>query len=241
MARTDSIQREQQAARLKEARTRAGFATAAAALQKYPRWKQSTYLAHENGQNGVPPDASIDYGRAFDVDPGWILTGVGRGPKGSKKTMQRRDSQELVELGEQTFTPIGRFDASFSMGPGSLVAERPEPLGYWLIETQWLRGLTVAMPAELAIVRVSGDSMQPTLFDGDWVLVDKTQRRPTREGLYAIRVADDAWVKRVSVNLKSKQLRVLSDNPTTPPQPELDEEDVAIIGRVIVLVARKVA
>lgn len=70
--------RHMQAARLKAARETAGFLTAAAAIQKHG-WKQSTYLAHENGQNGLSTDAAIAYGSAFGVEPGWLLTGVGRG------------------------------------------------------------------------------------------------------------------------------------------------------------------
>lgn len=139
----------------------------------------------------------------------------------------------------QEFTAIGRFDVRFSMGPGALIADNPEPLGFWMIETQWLHALSTAAPSELAIVRCEGDSMRETLMDGDWVLVDMTQRRLSREGLYAIRVGDTAWVKRISLNIKTKQIRVLSDNPTTPPQPEMDEEDLSIIGRVVALVARK--
>lgn len=147
----------------------------------------------------------------------------------------------IVTVGKDDFTAVGRFDASFSMGPGSLVADRPEPLGHWMLETQWLHSISRALPTDLAIVRCSGDSMQGTLFDGDWVLVDMTQRRLSREGLYAIRVGDSAWIKRISLNLRTKQIRVLSDNPSTPAQPEMDEEELSIIGRVIALVARKVS
>lgn len=156
-------------------------------------------------------------------------------------TVEDGDNPVKMPESDDGFTAIGRFDARFSMGPGSLVSDHPEPMGYWMVETQWLNGLSKALPSELAIVRVAGDSMQGTFFDGDWVLIDRTQRRLSREGIYAIRVGDDAWVKRISVNIKTKQIRVLSDNNTTPAQPEVDEEDLEIIGRVIALVARKVA
>lgn len=138
------------------------------------------------------------------------------------------------------FIPVGRFDALFSMGPGSLIADEPEPLGYWIFEEQWLRALSTVSPERLAVVKVDGDSMAPTLFGGDLVLVDRSKVRPNVEGIYAIKVGDIAWVKRISINLKSKKIRVLSDNPLVPKQPEMDEEDLAIIGRVIALVARKV-
>lgn len=145
-----------------------------------------------------------------------------------------------IAVAGQNFVPVGRYDASFSMGPGALIGDQPEPMGYWMVETQWLRGISKAMPQDLAIVRCSGDSMQATLYDGDWVLVDRTQRRLSREGLYAFQVGEDAWIKRISLNIKSKKIRILSDNPTTPPQPEVSEEDIGLIGRVVALVARRV-
>jgi hypothetical protein len=136
------------------------------------------------------------------------------------------------------FVSLPRFDASFSMGPGALVADNPEPLGYWMVEEQWLRGLTLAIPSTLAIVRADGDSMQPTLQGGDWVLIDMTQTRLTREGIYALRVGTDVWIKRMSLNLREKTVRIISDNPTTPVQ-EVEEEDLQVIGKVIAILARR--
>ncbi len=138
------------------------------------------------------------------------------------------------------FLPVGRFDASFSMGQGSLIPDDPEPMGYWVFEEQWVRVFSSASPDQLAVVKVDGDSMAPTLQGGDLVLIDRNQAKPNREGIYAITVGDVAWVKRLSLNLKTKRIRVLSDNPLVEKQPEMDEEDLSIIGRVVALVARKV-
>jgi hypothetical protein len=179
--------------------------------------------------------AAVLSSRGVDVDAVLALAGIG-----GFKSQAAVFTADTVEVGDQSFTPVGRFDASFSMGPGSLIPDMPEPLGYWMLETQWLRTLSKAPQVELAIVRCSNDSMQPTFFDGDWVLIDKTQKRLSREGLYAIRVGDDSWIKRISLNIRTKKIRVLSDNPTTPAQPDVDEEDLCVIGRVVALVARKV-
>jgi phage repressor protein C with HTH and peptisase S24 domain len=77
---THAILRGQQAARLRQAREAKGFKTPTEALAKHPSWKQSTYLAHENGQNGLTAAMALTYADAFDVEPGWLLTGVGNGP-----------------------------------------------------------------------------------------------------------------------------------------------------------------
>lgn len=79
--RASAILREEQAVRLRQAREAAGFARASDALARHRDWKSSTYMAHENGQNGIGPGPATEYATAYGVDPGWIMTGMGQGPK----------------------------------------------------------------------------------------------------------------------------------------------------------------
>jgi hypothetical protein len=58
--------------RLRSARRDAGFRSARSAAVHF-NWAISTYLAHENGQNGLTAQAAARYGAAFNVDPGWLL------------------------------------------------------------------------------------------------------------------------------------------------------------------------
>ena len=67
---------ETSADRLRRVRALAGYETASDAARAYG-WKVSTYLAHENGQNGFKIVAAVKYGRAYHVPPGWLLTGEG--------------------------------------------------------------------------------------------------------------------------------------------------------------------
>jgi phage repressor protein C with HTH and peptisase S24 domain len=164
---------------------------------------------------------------------------------GEKPAARGIDRQELIalspgvrQIGNIEYASIGRFDAALSAGPGSLNEDHPEPLGYQLIEQQWLRGITRAAPEHLSVVRIANDSMERTLFDGDWVIVDHTQTRFDHEGIYALQVGMAAWVKRLTLNLREKLIRIISDNQLYPVQ-ELPEEEVRVIGRVISLVARK--
>lgn len=147
-------------------------------------------------------------------------------------------STGVVEFGKDEFASLPRYDARFSAGNGSLIDPNAEPIGYQLIEQQWLRSVTNAAPEHLAVVKVDGDSMETTLSDGDWVLLDRTQKRITREGIYALAVHDSCWIKRVSLNLREKLVRVISDNDRYPVQ-ELPEDELTLIGRVLSVVWRK--
>lgn len=64
--------------RLRQARAAAGYATptkAAESLKTSHGLNRNTLTSHENGHRAVSRTAAVMYGRAFNVDPGWILYG----------------------------------------------------------------------------------------------------------------------------------------------------------------------
>lgn len=63
---------DQKADRLRSARQKAGFDSAAEAAQRFG-WPEAGYRHHENGTRGFGADAAKKYGRAFKVKPGWLL------------------------------------------------------------------------------------------------------------------------------------------------------------------------
>ena len=144
----------------------------------------------------------------------------------------------MVEIDGLEFVSVARFDAALSAGPGCIMEDKPEPLGYQLFEAQWLRAVTRAAPSSLAVLQVDGDSMEETLMDDDWVLVDRTQTRLNRTGIYAIQVSDTAWVKRIELDLETKLVQLISDNQRYPIR-RLPEEDLQVLGRVLWVVGRK--
>jgi hypothetical protein len=99
-------------------------------------------------------------------------------------------------------------------------------------DEKWLRKLGVD-PAQVSLIRVQGDSMQPTLNDGDDIMVDKAAAlRPVKAGVYVLRMDDALMVKRVAVG-KGGKISVLSDNDAYPSWQDIDAKGVNIIGRVV--------
>jgi repressor LexA len=81
------------------------------------------------------------------------------------------------------------------------------------------------------MIRVEGDSMEPTLAHGDEILVDRDRRRPAaRAALFVLRLDGAVMVKRLRA--AGPDLDVLSDNPAYPPR-SCSAREVDVIGRVV--------
>ncbi|PTQ09916.1 peptidase S24 [Sphingomonas oleivorans] len=120
-----------------------------------------------------------------------------------------------------------------SAGPGGM-AEDERARTEMAFPGQWLRELAGGSFAGLSIIRVKGDSMEPTLADGDHILVDRSDAAERlRDGIYVIRVEEALIVKRLALNLPGGRTAILSDNPRSPAWPDYDPRRMAVIGRVV--------
>lgn len=128
--------------------------------------------------------------------------------------------------------PVPRLDVGASAGAGALAgSERGR--GHIGFDPAWLRRLA-ADPKRLSLIRVEGDSMVPTLADGDEILVDRGDAAERlRDGIYVLRIEDALVVKRVAPNPAGRTVSVRSDNPAYPSWPDCDPAAVDIVGRVV--------
>ena len=134
--------------------------------------------------------------------------------------------------GAAELVSIPRLDVAASAGAGALdPAERA--LGRIGFDPQWLRRLGVA-PLSAALIRVEGDSMAPTLADGDEILVDRGDRAGRlRDGLYVLRLEGALMVKRLAISPEGRRLSISSDNPAYPGWPDVDPAALDVVGRVL--------
>ena len=174
--------------------------------------------------------------------------------KGSPRRLEERDRHQLAaffgvsesELGapefrnEQPAEPQGprrtgaawidvpRLPLGASAGPGTFPAEEA-PVGQLRFSRRWLMRQGFE-PAVLTVIAVEGDSMEPTLHDGDEILVDRTPR-PLRAGIHVVRIDGVLLVKRLEPTAAG-YMRVISDNAAYA-RSEYPLADVEVIGRVI--------
>lgn len=119
-----------------------------------------------------------------------------------------------------------------SAGAGASVDGEPVE-GEVAFDPKWLRGLG-ADPRALSIIRVEGDSMAPTLDDGDDILVDGGDAAGRlRDGIYVLRMDDVLMVKRIARAPGLGRISVISDNPHYRSWDDLPMAAVQLVGRVV--------
>lgn len=123
---------------------------------------------------------------------------------------------------------VPRLPLGASAGSGSLPGEE-RPFDAFGFSADWLRAQNLD-PAMLSMIEVSGDSMHPTLSNGDEILVDRSPR-PLRDGIHVVRVDDVVLVKRLDTG-RPGTITLVSDNPHYA-RVQLSAREVEVIGRVV--------
>ena len=150
------------------------------------------------------------------------VTEADLGAPDEEKSSARREKPRGSWIG------IPRLPLSASAGPGTF-ADEEEPFGAFGVTPQWLREQGLE-PAMLSAIAVAGDSMEPTLRDGDEILVDRTPRAP-RDGIHVVRVDGALLVKRLETG-RPGLIVLRSDNRAYDPI-ELRPAEIEVIGRVV--------
>lgn len=163
-----------------------------------------------------------------------LLSALGLMDGALKWTGESNDISQ-AESGEVSFVPL--YDVRLSAGSGSL-NDRAEVLERIPLQNNQIRRLTGRTDiTSLAFFRASGDSMLPTINDGDLVLVDQSDKR-LRDGIFAFVAMGEARIKRFQLGMN--EIRVVSDNDdlySVEILPTDNEGAVQLIGKALMKIA----
>lgn len=210
----------------------------------------------ESGKNqkiSLPLAKLICY--EFGVNLDWLLTGEGpkyregyplRTPSTEEKDLSsvqtpehltfatsavsEEEKKKAKELG---YTLVPRYDVLASAGGGADVHSE-QVVDHLAFKTAWLKTDMGLAPNHLTLISAVGDSMEPTIREGDLLLIDHTQDQVTEDAIYVLRHDGLLIAKRLqkaldgtiyirSDNTIYKELTVSKDNLA----------DLRIVGRVV--------
>lgn len=133
-----------------------------------------------------------------------------------------------AELG---ITLIDEVDLALGMG-ATYLDGTAEVKGHAPFRKDWLRGLYDGPASALKVVQGRGDSMEPTIRDGDIVLIDTSSRvLDDQDLIWAVSYGELGMIRRLR-KLPSGAFLMSPDNPVVRPT-EAHDGEMHIMGRVI--------
>lgn len=144
----------------------------------------------------------------------------------------RRLAEEPAEASGEShpgspYISAPRFDILAAAGGGSPMGEEVIT-GYLGFTKEWMRSQQL-MVEKIAVIEVNGDSMEPTLHDGDTVLLDLRPPEPRDGDIFTLRRGDELLVKRL--RRQEAGWLIVSDNIAYPV--ESVDDSVSLVGRVV--------
>jgi phage repressor protein C with HTH and peptisase S24 domain len=225
--------------RLRLAAKQVGGGEELARKSAIPRRTLEDYLT---GQSEPKISRLVAISKAANVMLEWLATG-----EGPRDLVDRRqttdDSGGMRELAPDfsdfradlapRFTQLPRYDVEASAGAGAAVHSE-QIVDFLAFDTDWLKRVMRVDPKRLALITALGDSMTPTIRDGDLLLLDLSVDRVRDNAIYALRIGDALVVKRVQRRLDGG-MRIISDNQVYPPDEvsSRDATELQIVGRVV--------
>ena len=123
------------------------------------------------------------------------------------------------------------LDLAASAGPGREPADCEVILGHIDLAEQWARKRLGEPLERIRALPVTGDSMSPTINDGDLAFVDTSCTHFQGEGIYVLVFNSALLIKRLSADFATQRIQILSDNEHHKPA-LAREDELNICGRV---------
>ena len=183
--------------------------------------------------------------RALNTTPEYLM-GESDDPSGREPVDHRRPSLAHADneksaasaCESEDMVQVAEIDLRFGLGTAIMDEEvtdhQPAMRSF---PRAWLRHITKSAPSELYWAKGQGDSMEPTIGDGDIILIDRSQNSLMIEDVYwACAYGHAGMVKRLR-QMPDGSVKILSNNPHVPPETAYDGE-LHIFGRVIAVVKK---
>ena len=175
-------------------------------------------------RDSFPVEWAFKIASAYNVSTDWLLTGEGEKDRGSTAI-----KGEIRRIEKAAFAEIPMASDELSAGGGQVVLSDTLRETY-SFRRDWLAKKGIAKN-KAVLMRVRGDSMSPTLEEGDTVLVDLLRTRVQPGRIYAIGMEDLIAVKRLE--FRGAVVRIISDNRELYEAYDVATDGIRVIGQVV--------
>ncbi|MDD2336637.1 MAG: S24 family peptidase [Geobacteraceae bacterium] len=183
-------------------------------------------LSNHKSRGSLPFEALFTFCVSNNISADWLFMGMGSPSKDKEDEVspcqhEKPVSANLLEL------PYVRNDYH----PGGSAQN-------FVISSDWVKKVLDADPENLKMLTIFDDSMEPTLENGDQVILDckyANNGKTFPDGIYALNIDGQLLVKRLQ-KLPKGVLRIVSDNSAYEPfQMNLDNNSdvINVVGRVV--------
>jgi len=176
--------------------------------------------------------------KAGDVNIEWLATGEGAKERGRLADGSSLIMEDCAIYGApqceacHESSRISLYDVQPSAGEGTIFNDE-NIIDHIPFSRKWLKQQGLS-EKNLVLVTARGDSMHPTIKNGDMLMLDRTRTEAT-SGVYIIRMGDELFVKRLQKNPVDNSISIKSDNPSY--EPIIAQEDqlgrLNIVGKVV--------
>ena len=186
-------------------------------------------------RDSFPLQWAFKIAQHYQCSTDWLMVKEGR-EEATKPQQEQQTALPPVEIPPRKKTHPSEFDyvpmaeAHLSAGGGAFVLSE-EMSDLFAFRKNWLRRVA-SSPANVLLMNVQGDSMFPTIQDGDSVLLDTGRKHIYDGNIYALRIDDTIVIKRLSLRPGNKIL-ILSDNKDEYQPYEAETKDVHVLGQII--------
>lgn len=224
------------ATRLDAAMKAAGFESQSA-LARASGVPQPTINRILKGVGKKGPEAStlVKLAQACNVSFEWLHEGIGTAPPPAAhaSVYGLREVTNVYGVSSRARTKIKKV-SEFRLSAGitgfSLELDARDG-GTWEVPTRWMEKHNFSAERLIAI-DVKGESMEPSLYDGDLVIINTADALPVNGQVYAVNYEGEAVIKRMV--REGGQWWLSSDNPSPRfPRRICRGEECIVVGRVV--------
>ena len=170
------------------------------------------YVGPPRTPSAIPHEARASRDTERDAPPPWAGRLREQILQDLTKTLNRPNDLDILD--NPLWASLHKLSAAAGEGAGDL---GESVAGYIAFTRQWL-DRNEFYPPLCTIISVKGDSMEPTLPDGSYILVDRRSPEAKHGRIYVIRTDEGLIVKRLEKRADGG-LRLTSDNPAWDPVP----------------------